>query len=395
VPVISGSATAGSTLSATTGTFTGEEITYTYQWLLEGVPIAGAKAATYVPTSADVGKTLSVGVTATNPGGAVSETSTSTVAVIAAVAAPIATATVPVVSGSTIVGSTLSATTGTFTGTELVYTYQWLREGVPISGAKAATYLLTSADSGHRISVVVTATNGGGEASETSLSSATVIPVAPSVPIEEPEIPQISGSPVVGDTLSASTGNVNGETLTYTYQWLIDGVPISGATAVTYVITTVDVGHQLSVLVTATNAGGRATQTSALSASVALAPTLVLAALPVAGLTTPTLPPASRTTFTALRQCISARSETIHWRTAADVRLTHVTITLNGRPYGLLAGSIRHATVSFVGRGPGTVFVRITGSTATSEHYSDDRFFHVCIPGLAPTEPKSQFLTRS
>ena len=68
LPVISGSPIVGEPLSATTGTFTGEELTYTYQWLLEGVPISGAKAATYVPTSPDIGKTLSVVVTATNPG---------------------------------------------------------------------------------------------------------------------------------------------------------------------------------------------------------------------------------------------------------------------------------------------------------------------------------------
>ena len=393
LPVISGSAVAGSTLSASTGTFTGEGLVYTYQWLREGVPISAAKSATYLLAGADVGHKISVVVTATNTGGEASETSTLTATV--APAAPVATATVPVISGSAIVGSTLSATTGTFTGEGLVYTYQWLRDGVAISGAKSAGYLLTGADNGHKVSVVVSATNGGGAASETSLSSATVIPVAPVVPVVEPEIPQIAGSPVVGDTLSASTGLVTGETLTYTYQWLLDGVPISGATLVTYVITAGDVGHQLSVIVTATNAGGHATQTSASSATVVLAPALVLAAMPVAGLTAPTLPTPSRTTFIALRQCISTRSETIHWKAAAGVRLTHITITLNGERYGSLAGRTRHATVSFVGRGRSTVFVRVTGSTASGAHYSNDRFFHVCVPGLAPSKPESQFLTRS
>jgi hypothetical protein len=393
VPVISGSTVVGSTLSATTGTFTGEGITYTYQWLREGVPISGAKAAGYLLTSADNGHKISVVVTATNASGEASETSALTAAV--APAAPVATATLPVISGPTIVGSTLSATTGTFTGQAIVYTYQWLREGVPISGAKAAGYLLTSADNGHKISVVVTATNGGGEASEPSALSTTVTPVAPSLPIVEPEIPQISGSPLVGDTLSASTGNVTGETLTYTYQWLLDGVPITGATAVTYVITSADVGHQLSVLVTATNAGGNAVQTSAQSATVALAPTLALAAMPVAGLTTPTLPTASTTTFIAPSACTSTRSETIHWRTAAGVRLTHIRITLNGRPYSSLSGSVRHASISFLGRGPGSVLVRIAGATATGGRYSSDRVFHPCIPGLTSTKHHTQFLSRS
>jgi len=308
--------------------------------------------------------------------------------------APVATSEVPVISGSATVGDTLSATTGSFTGEELTYTYQWLLEGVPITGAKAASYVPTTPDIGKPLSVVVTATNPGGVVSETSTSTPAVKP-AVAAPVATASLPQVSGPTIAGDTLSATTGSFTGEELTYTYQWLLDGAPISGATAVTYVITSADVGHQLSVLVTATNAGGEASQTSALSATVTLAPTHILATMPVAGLITPTAPSASRTTFVVLRQCMSTRSETMHWRTAPGVRLMHVTITLNGRPYSSLSGGMRHGTVSFVGRGPGRVIVRITATTATGGRYSASRVFHPCIPGLRSTRPRTQFLSRS
>jgi hypothetical protein len=390
LPQISGSPIAGDTLKATTGTFTGEEITYTYQWLLEGAPITGATGASYLLTNADVGHKLSVVVTATNGGGHANETSALTANV--ALAAPVATATLPQVGGSATVGDTLSATTGTFTGAELIYSYQWLREGTPIAGATSASYLLTDVDAAHKLSVVVTATNGGGHANETSAPTSNVIPVAP---IATQEVPQISGSPVVGETLTATTGTVTGEELAYSYQWLLEGVPIAGATGASYVVTSADMGHKLSVRVTALNGGGEVTESSPLSATVTGAATLPLATIPVPELAAALAPQASTTSAGGPMPCRSTRVETIHWHTAGGVRLTHITITLNGKPYESLSGSSRHAAVSLVGRGPGEVLVRITGSTARGEHYGLGRVFHPCVSGVEPAQPPSLLLVRS
>lgn len=76
--------------------------------------------------------------------------------------------------------------------------------------------------------------------------------------------PSISGSPVVGSTLTANNGTWAGSTpITYTYQWLKGGVNISGATAQTYVPVTGDIGGTITVTVTATNSIGNASATSA------------------------------------------------------------------------------------------------------------------------------------
>ena len=56
---------------------------------------------------------------------------------VAAIVAP-ANTVLPVISGSTTVGSTLTTTDGTWTGSPTpTYTYQWKRGGTNISGATA------------------------------------------------------------------------------------------------------------------------------------------------------------------------------------------------------------------------------------------------------------------
>lgn len=81
-PAVSGTATVGSTLSTTNGTWTGAPApTFTYQWQRDVSNISGATSSTYVIQSADVGSTLRCVVTATNPSGAVSANSNSTATV--------------------------------------------------------------------------------------------------------------------------------------------------------------------------------------------------------------------------------------------------------------------------------------------------------------------------
>jgi glucose/arabinose dehydrogenase len=87
----------------------------------------------------------------------------------------------PDVSGISRVGNTLTASNGTWTGSEpLEFSYQWLRcdvsgdPCVPIPAATEAAYTLTPADFGSSIRVVVTATNAVGSALATSTPTARV-----------------------------------------------------------------------------------------------------------------------------------------------------------------------------------------------------------------------------
>lgn len=80
---------------------------------------------------------------------------------------------VPVITGTTALGDTLTATAGTWTGTpEPTFTRQWTRNGTNIAGATATTYVITAADQGTNVAVKVTATNTAGSATATSANTA-------------------------------------------------------------------------------------------------------------------------------------------------------------------------------------------------------------------------------
>src|SRR3954447_22387226 len=81
--------------------------------------------------------------------------------------------------------------------------------------------------------------------------------------------PTISGSPQVGQTLTASTGTWNSDTTpTYTYQWQRcdtagnNCAAITGANAQTYTVTNDDSNKTLRVVVTARNSTGSGSATS-------------------------------------------------------------------------------------------------------------------------------------
>lgn len=178
-PSISGTAQAGQQLTASPGVWTGNPApAYSYQWLRAGVAVAGATGGTYTLSSADVGAQIAVQVTATNSAGSPQVVSAPTATVIAAGGGNVAPANtaLPTISGTAQVGSTLSSTVGSWTGTPTpTYARQWLRDGSPISGATGATYLLSSADLGAAISVRVVATNSVDSAQATSAPTAAVV----------------------------------------------------------------------------------------------------------------------------------------------------------------------------------------------------------------------------
>jgi hypothetical protein len=115
-------------------------------------------------------------------------------------------------------------------------------------------------------------------------ASGTSAPSAPSLgvtPLPAPTAtfaPTISGSPVLDATLYASPGGWSGSTGVFSYQWF-DCAPNSGdcsqianATAASYVVSPLDAGDQIAVLVTAVNGDNEAaTELSALTAAVTAA----------------------------------------------------------------------------------------------------------------------------
>ena len=93
-------------------------------------------------------------------------------------------------------------------------------------------------------------------------------------PLSAPTIASVSitGTPSLGQTLSASLGATTGNpSPTVTYAWRRGGVAISGATSSTYQLLAADVGAQISVVATVTNSQGSNSATSSSTAVVSKA----------------------------------------------------------------------------------------------------------------------------
>ncbi len=136
------------------------------------------------------------------------------------------------------------------------FSYQWLRDGVAISGATSSTHTLGDNDVGSQISVQVSYTDGNGT-DEGPLISAQTSDVA-NVNDTPSGVPTITGTATEDQTLTADTSGISdADGLgSFSYQWLRDGVAISGATASTYTLGDNDVGTQISVQVSYTDGNG-------------------------------------------------------------------------------------------------------------------------------------------
>jgi hypothetical protein len=80
LPAISGTKQVGQTLTCSTGTWS-RSPSFTYQWLRNGQPIAGATASTRLLAAGDSGALMSCRVTATKAGVKKSRTSAQTTAI--------------------------------------------------------------------------------------------------------------------------------------------------------------------------------------------------------------------------------------------------------------------------------------------------------------------------
>jgi hypothetical protein len=164
----------------------------------------------------------------------------------------------------TIVGKRLTCETGEWRG-EPTFTYQWLRDGVAISGANSSTYSLTGTDEGKAIQCQVTGSDAGGATN--FLSGSLVVspepPTTPPVSTRPPEVSEQFTTIAVGEERTCTSGEWSGSPTAFVYQWLRNGVAIAGAnsgstTATTdsYIATAEDEGASLQCEVTATNAAG-------------------------------------------------------------------------------------------------------------------------------------------
>ena len=202
----------------------------------------------------------------------------------------------PGIDGSPRAGETLTATTSGIEDDDgmssAVFAYQWIRQDLAtateadIEGATASTYTVTAEDEGKALKVRVSFTDDAGH--EESLTSFAVI-ASPAVTrgteaanAPATGAPGINGSPVVGQTLTATTSDIGDDDgitkAVFAYQWIRRGpatateADIDGAPGTTYTVTAEDEGKTIKVRVTFTDdAGNEESLTSEATAAVAAA----------------------------------------------------------------------------------------------------------------------------
>ena len=300
-PTINGTPQVRRTLSVDTSEIADadgmETAVFRYQWLaatdFATLEFHGENSPTYTLPPLAVGLAIKVKVFYTDDRGH-SETLTSEATEVVAAAPPNSDPTgLPTISGTPRVDETLTADTSAINDanglTNVSYTYVWMGTHVVVdensgisytigfqsSDQTSPTYALTPADQGATIKVRVTFTDDDGY--EESLTSAATEPVAARPNTEATGAPTISGTPQVGETLTADVSGIedaDGLTnVSYRYQWLAGGSEIDDATSSSYLLTASEQGQAIQVKVTFTDdADNQESLTSAETLAVAAKP---------------------------------------------------------------------------------------------------------------------------
>ncbi|MCB0912174.1 MAG: peptidoglycan-binding protein [Propionibacteriaceae bacterium] len=248
-PEISGTAKVGETLKADAGTWKPTPGKLSYQWLRGGKAISGATKSSYEVQGDDAKAKLSVAVTATRDG---YDTATKTSDTTSAVTGGSMSAPTPKISGTAKVGQTLKADAGTWDPSDAKLSYQWYAGSTAIKGATSASYELTSAEEGSKITVKVTGELDG-YATLTKTSKATSTVVASTGKTLTVKL-KIRGKRDVGKVLRVEQ-TWSRSKVKVSYQWYRNGKVVKVATKSTFKLTKNSLGKRITVEVTGKKSG--------------------------------------------------------------------------------------------------------------------------------------------
>ncbi len=151
------------------------------------------------------------------------------------------------ITGTAAPGKSLKATPSNNFESTTVVTYQWFRYSEPISKATKSSYVLTPDDCDTEINVKITGTV------QSFLLTDTPVKAVPRCQMK-PVAPKLSGIPKSKQTIKATVSTwIKGASVTY--QWLLDGLPIEGATTSKFTILPSHKKHKISLTVTQSRMG--------------------------------------------------------------------------------------------------------------------------------------------
>lgn len=130
---------------------------------------------------------------------------------------------------------------------------------------------------------VVAPSPWSGASDEVTVEADTETPGNPGTVITSSVAPKVTGTLVVGKTLTVSAGQWEPSNVALTYQWQRNGTAIAGATKSSYKLVGADAGKRLAVKVTASATGATAVVTVATTTGVAKATSKTTVSLKKAG----------------------------------------------------------------------------------------------------------------
>jgi hypothetical protein len=219
---------------------------FTYQWRFNGNPLSAQTAASLVLASASSTDSGAYSVVVANDVGAVTSTvATLTVLVPPSISAQPANQTV--VAGNNAVFAVNAAGTAPLS-------YQWRRNGAPITGATLSSYTVANAQPANEGNYSVVVTNLAGTI--TSASATLTVLVPPTISAQPANQTVVAGSNAVFSVTASGTAPLS-------YQWRQEGAPIAGATLSSYTVTNAQPGNEGNYSVVVTNLAGTVTSASA------------------------------------------------------------------------------------------------------------------------------------
>jgi len=341
-PVVVSTPQFGHQVGAWTGKWTGSPTSFSYQWSrcdssgANCAPIVGATSSTYaVLANADVGSTLEVSVTGSNPMGTASISSAASPAVQAAAASSWSVSST-ILDGTTISGQVFWQAAPSLPTTS-VNNVQFYIDGSlkatdfssPYNYNGNGTLDTTKLSQGAHVLALRGVAN---DLSNAYYSAAVVMCNPPT----NTGLPGISGTAKEGKTLTSGNGSWTFSPVSFAYQWNrcdssgANCAAITGATANSYVLTEPDVGSTIRSAVTATN------QCGASSTATSNATTVVQASAP--SITTTSLPSGTQNVAYSTTLAASGGIQPYTWSIKAGTGNLPTGLSLNSST-GVISGT--------------------------------------------------------
>jgi len=205
--------------------------------------------ATYSISLSDVGATIRYIEVGVAPDGSVTYRIS---APLIAKANTFDNASAPQISGALVYGSKVKAELSSSWLLGAKYTYQWFSNGVAIPGEKSRLFTIGLGQVDQDLAVQVCALKTAYETKCLMSQAGSRVQKATNVANAEPKITTATAK--VGTVLRGNPGRyIAGSAVAY--NWLRDGIEITGATAPTYLVTRNDAGHSISFKITASKQG--------------------------------------------------------------------------------------------------------------------------------------------